>query len=330
MSKDTKFAVIYDLNGLSETELDAYKRKAAVYFELDPDTNPFDIVWMNDDGTGFRRRQLYARRGTTDILRHQRNITVLSMIQHDGPGYVSFTATGKDVSGRQEIAVGAHSTAGLQGEKLAAAVSTAETRAGRRLTLKFVGMGILDSSEVSDSAEVKAVAPGLTLSGSAAVIPPMPVFAPSATPFNAQIAVAPQPAHPTDPLADTVAQGLAEAAEVSRLAYEAWQTQTRAEARKALAEKNPDKWVAPDLERPEKSFSGVEPVSAPVETVPVAETPKRKRGPNKKRNTVDIASPGQVSEPLATVSREEGTVGNGPSLIPPLAESVPPQANLAV
>jgi len=98
--------------------------------------------------------------------------------------------------------------------------------------------------------------------------------------------------------------------------------------------------------RPEKTFSGIDykpniaaaldiihaaafDVGGPPNITPT-EKVRRKRGPNKKRNTVDIASPGQVSEPLATVSREEGTVGNGPSLIPPLAESVPPQANPAV
>ena len=227
MKVERKFAVIYDLDGLTDGQIEQYKRDAAEYFDLDPATNPFDVIWMVDPDTGFKRRQLYARRGTTDVLREKRKINITDMVQHDGPGYVSFKATGKNAEGRQEIAIGAHSIEGLRGEKLAAAVSTAETRAGRRLTLKFVGMGILDYTEVSDPVELKSNAQDLSLAPNATP----PAFAPTVAPNAA-------PSAAVAPLADTVAQGLAEADAVGALAQKTWeaeQAKMRAEAQQASA-----------------------------------------------------------------------------------------------
>jgi len=107
-----------------------------------------DLIWLNTN-EGPSRLTAYARRGTTDILRDIHGITVSDLEQHDGPGYVSFKATGKNKAGRQEIAIGAYTIEGLKGDRLAAAVATAQTRALRRLTLQFVGLAILDESEVS-------------------------------------------------------------------------------------------------------------------------------------------------------------------------------------
>lgn len=146
------FSIIHDLDSLSDQQKRDYAASAAVHFGLDPSLNPFDFIWLTQD-SGFRKLCLYARRGTTDILRHKHSISVISLVQHDGPGYVSFTATGKNPAGRQEIAVGSAFTDGLRGESLAAAVMTAQTRALRRMTLQFEGVGILDVSEVNAPAE---------------------------------------------------------------------------------------------------------------------------------------------------------------------------------
>lgn len=321
-----KFSVIYNLDGMSEVEIEAYKQAAAVYFDLDPDTNPFDVVWMNDDGSGIRRRQLYARRGTTDILREKRKISVLEMTQHDGPGYVSFTAKGKNAEGRQEVAVGAHSIAGLSGERLAAAVSTAETRAGRRLTLKFVGMGILDHTEVSDPVEVKSVAPALELAGSPAVMPPMPMFSPSAAPSAAVAALAPK--------ADTVAQDLAEAAEISRQATEKLKTESASETPEqfhvrmekmradAIADVNAKRLAAQNPSIQGVSLQGKEPagygIADPPALAPATEAPKRTR---RKKNTVDISAPGQVSAPVETAPKTEMILAPLPAGIPDTPEN---------
>ena len=168
-----KFAIIHNLDMLSAEQTTEYLRAVSVHFEIDPDLNAFDTFYM-DAGDGTRKKVVYARKGTTDILRDLRGIEVSALVQHDGPGYVSFTATGKNKAGRQEIAVGAHNTEGLRGQKLADAVMTSQTRALRRLTLQFVGGGILDVSEVGTTADINASPASLaTLAGSAAVIPPL-------------------------------------------------------------------------------------------------------------------------------------------------------------
>lgn len=141
------FKMIHDLASLSDSERAQYCRDFASYLGLNPDENRIDTIWMNDNNV--RALVAYCRRGTTDILRDIYNIDVTEMIREDGPGYVSYKAVGVNRRGRKEIAVGAFATAGLTGDRLAAAVATAETRAGRRLTLKFMGGGLLDESEVN-------------------------------------------------------------------------------------------------------------------------------------------------------------------------------------
>jgi hypothetical protein len=122
------------------------------------------------DDRGTNKLVAYARKGTTDILRGIHGIDVTSLVKDDGPGYVAFTATGKNQEGRQEIAMGAHSVQGLLGERHAYAVMTAQTRALRRLTLQFVGGGLLDSSEVSDQINNNAASKAQL--ASPVVIPP--------------------------------------------------------------------------------------------------------------------------------------------------------------
>lgn len=145
----SKFSVIHDLGPLSDAQRQQYLRDASEHFGLNPDLNALDLIWM--DNGGFRRLIAYARRGTTDILREIHQINVLSINMSTGPAFVCFTAIGKNPDGRQEIAVGAAGTEGLKGDRLAAAVATAQTRALRRLTLQFVGGGLLDESEIGDN-----------------------------------------------------------------------------------------------------------------------------------------------------------------------------------
>jgi len=337
----SKFQIIYNLEGLSEKDREQYKRDVSVFFGLDPDTNWFDILWIADETTGLKKLQLYARRGTTDVLRSQRGINILSMSQHDGPGYVSFTAVGQDKNGRQEIAVGAHSIEGLKGEKLAAAISTAETRAGRRLTLKFCGLGILDYSEINQDTPLSATASNVELVSS---IPPAMTSLPMPTIAPAKIN-------------DAVAQGLAEADEIARQAkFQLEQQQLRDEAKAQLdAKPNTLGWGALALQ--EKSseiveFNGLKtdvPAPQSATTEITSEMPLvRKRGPRKKKNTVDIASPGQevsAPEPISPVveiipkteiptMKVEYHTTQVPATLPAHNGStlvvVPPQANTAV
>src|ERR1700752_4326306 len=292
MSTNT-FKIIYNLEGLDDAAIEKYKADVSVYFGLDPSMNWFDVLWMTDPDTSLRRRQLYARRGTTDILRDRRKISITEMTQHDGPGYVSFTAKGKDATGREEIAVGAHSTAGLKDEKLAAAVSTAETRAARRLTLKFCGLGILDYTEVTDPVEVK------TSPADLAAVAPAPIFTPSLpTPSAAPGKMVDSKALVA---ADSAAQALAEAEEISRKALSAVVPTASSISVPPATANEPEQ--------------GVKGNGSPCPPAPAE--PKKRRA--RKKNTVDISAPGQVSAnaEIETKSPSADIPESQPSPTPP-------------
>src|SRR6516164_4988862 len=172
--------VIHNLDMVTQAERDAYKREVSIFVRLNPDEDWFDYLWIPDEITGMKKLVLYARRGTTDKLRAVHNISVddVTMLHLDGQKVV-FKALGHNENGRKEAAIGAHSLEGLKDERLAAAIATAETRAGRRLTLKFVGLGILDASEVNMDFHLdNSKAAGIALAQN----PMPPMFAPPVAP----------------------------------------------------------------------------------------------------------------------------------------------------
>src|SRR6516164_1902840 len=181
--------VIHNLDMVTQAERDAYKREVSIFVRLNPDEDWFDYLWIPDEITGMKKLVLYARRGTTDKLRAVHNISVddVTMLHLDGQKVV-FKALGHNENGRKEAAIGAHSLEGLKDERLAAAIATAETRAGRRLTLKFVGLGILDASEVNMDFHLdNTKTAGITLAAN----PLPPVFAPPPVPAITQKAALP-------------------------------------------------------------------------------------------------------------------------------------------
>src|SRR5690606_39558393 len=64
---------------------------------------------------------------------------------------------GRDKTGREDVATGAVSIAGLKGDALANSVMKAETKAKRRLTLSLAGLGWLDESEVDSIPDARHV-----------------------------------------------------------------------------------------------------------------------------------------------------------------------------
>jgi hypothetical protein len=182
MTKTSSFKIIHNLDKLSEADQQQYLRDASEFLGLPPDLNALDLIWMNSED-GMRRLVAYARRGTTDILRATHGIEVTNLQQITVPGTVSFQAIGKNAAGRQEHAIGSCGIEGLRGERLAVAVMTAQTRALRRLTLSFVGGGLLDETEVNSPVTdiAAAAASGALLVGTPVVFPP-PQAAPNIAP----------------------------------------------------------------------------------------------------------------------------------------------------
>jgi hypothetical protein len=167
------FKIIHELENLTEVEREQYAADASVYFGLEPGLGGLDFIWMNHE-SGFRKLVLYARRGITDILRDKHGISVTQVLQASINGSLATTATGRDVNGRQEIAVGSHWIEGLVGKSLDDAIMTSQTRALRRLTLQFVGGGILDESELGNVA--------IRTTQEAAPVPTLPSVAPNPAP----------------------------------------------------------------------------------------------------------------------------------------------------
>lgn len=153
-----EFAPITDVEKLDEAGRLEYYLAACEYFGIPPDCHFLEFLWV-DSGYGGRKLILYAKKAATDILREKRGINVVEMTKDAGDGYVMFTAKGVDKTGRIDMAVGAASTKGLSGKALIDAIATAQTRATRRLTLQFVGGGLLDESEIIPGAVVTDVPP---------------------------------------------------------------------------------------------------------------------------------------------------------------------------
>jgi hypothetical protein len=143
-----KFTPMYDLESLTEPQRQEYYLSACEYFKVPPELNLLAFIWM-DAGDGKRNLVLYAKKGATDIIRGNLGISTIRLTKDSGPGYVAWITEGKDQLGRIEQAVGSASTEGLKGQSLATAVMIAQTRATRRMTLQFVGGGLLDESEVN-------------------------------------------------------------------------------------------------------------------------------------------------------------------------------------
>ncbi len=131
-----------DISGLSPKDKVAYYGELCKRSGLDPYTQPFSPLRLNG------KEVLYANKGCTDQLAriHQLTREVKSREKVDDCYVVTVRATGKD--GRFDDAIGALSVKGLAGEALANAWMKAETKAKRRATLSYCGMGMLDEIEV--------------------------------------------------------------------------------------------------------------------------------------------------------------------------------------
>lgn len=150
MTKRQKFIpILGDLSKLTQEQQRDYVLAACDFLGIPADLDLVNLTWM-DSGDGARKLLLYIRKGATDIIRDHRKINVDKLEVANGDGYVGWIATGRDSTGRQEIAVGAISIKGLTGRAVADAVKTAQTQALRRMTLQFAGGGFLDESEIHE------------------------------------------------------------------------------------------------------------------------------------------------------------------------------------
>ena len=269
-----------NFNEMSEQQREEYYQKVCKAIGLDPDLLLLEYIWMPSEN-GFKNLVLYCRRGAAEILRAARGVSVTKMTRAESSDSVSYIVEGADKTGRTEIAVGSHTLDGLKGDRKAHAEMTASTRGLRRLTLQFVGHGLLDESEVT-AAQLNSVvvspAPDVQLASTSIVFPPNPMLQ--------MPKLSPNP-EPGKQINTTVTDAMP-------LLTKPSMQEMRDEAARQLAAKA-------------SAVSPAAHVSASVETHQNSETPdqantgpepkkvRKPRGPNKKRNTVDMSSPGQVS-----------------------------------
>lgn len=300
------FKTIHDLSALSNEAREKYLRDVSIHFGVDPEANLFDMIWMNqEDGT--RKLIAYARRGTTDILRAQHGIHVTSMRSEENGSTIRFIVSGKDKAGREEFSSGSCSIEGLKGERRSAAEMTAQTRALRRLTLQFVGGGILDVSEVDSKTTDINSAPGSLAQLAGNPMPPAFMPPPTTAPNNAPGKLVEAPSQP-DIKTDTP------------------HSQIPPMALEPTVSESPKTDIQPDIQ------TNLEPIKKP-------------RG-RRRKNTVDLSLPGQtpvpmsipqqieiptgvidnqgkISEPTAKADLKEGADGNGVKLPLSSTETTP-------
>jgi hypothetical protein len=159
-----EFIPAYDLESLNEEQRQDYIKAVCKHMGVPDNLNLVALTRM-DDGEGPSRLVAYAKRGATENVRDNLGIDVVSLTSQLLVGSIVFTATGKNAKGRQEISTGAKYIEGLTGTRLDDAIMTAQTRATRRMTLQFVGAGVLDESEVHQgkTVTVQESTPGLAL-----------------------------------------------------------------------------------------------------------------------------------------------------------------------
>jgi len=137
-----------DLSKLSATDRLAYYMKTCESLGLNYLTKPFDYITLSGKLT------LYAKKECTDQLSEKRGISrTITDVQLIDDVYVVRAVASK--GGRTEESTGAVPLAGLKGEAKANATMKAETKAKRRATLSFCGLGWIDESETDSIPNVQ-------------------------------------------------------------------------------------------------------------------------------------------------------------------------------
>jgi hypothetical protein len=131
-----------DLKDLTPEQRVSYYHETCKSLGLNPLTRPFDYLVLNN------KTVLYARKDCTEQLRSNRKVSITIVAREVVEGCYVVTAKASDSEGRTDESIGAVPIDKIQGEPRANAMMKAETKAKRRVTLSFCGLGMLDETEV--------------------------------------------------------------------------------------------------------------------------------------------------------------------------------------
>ncbi len=131
----------HDLDQLNDAQKVQHYKKMCEFAGVHPLTRPFEYIRLNGKLT------LYVTRQGTDQLRKVHGVSILDMQHEELNGCLIVSVTGKDKTGRTDVAMGAIDIGMLKGESRANAIMKCETKAKRRLTLSLCGCGVFDEGE---------------------------------------------------------------------------------------------------------------------------------------------------------------------------------------
>jgi|ERR1051325_6577860 hypothetical protein len=163
-----------DLARLTPADRVAYYKQVCESIGLNPFTRPFEYIVLNDKLT------LYARKDATDQLRKNGEVSVEIVSREVTDGVYIVTARASNGTGRMDESIGAvplikeagewkQAQSGkryfagngtfvpLSPDDRANAIMKAETKAKRRVTLSFCGLGWTDESELETIPSVRTV-----------------------------------------------------------------------------------------------------------------------------------------------------------------------------
>lgn len=142
LSAIERVVIAGDLSKLTPEQRWGYYRDVCQSVGLNPLTKPFDYITLNGKLT------LYALKGATDQLRGRYGISISKPAVDIAEGLciVTVSASGRD--GRTDSDLGIVPIENLRGDARANAIMKAITKAKRRVTLSYCGLGMLDETEV--------------------------------------------------------------------------------------------------------------------------------------------------------------------------------------
>ena len=145
------FVSSQDKDSWSKEQKDQYYLNMCQTAGLDPKLGL--LRWMKLDdgtGTGTKRLVLYATKGATNAIRANQGIDIISLTDKVVANAYIVTATAKNANNRTDVAQGVASIEGKTGRALENAITIAQTRATRRVTLQIAGLDLVDESETTN------------------------------------------------------------------------------------------------------------------------------------------------------------------------------------
>jgi hypothetical protein len=131
-----------NLNSLTPEQRVSYYNKTCESLGLNPLTRPFEYITLSGKLT------FYARKDCTEQLRNVQGVSIGISSREVVEGVYVVTARASNQAGRSDESIGAVPIDGLKGESRANAMMKAETKAKRRVTLSFCGLGMFDETEI--------------------------------------------------------------------------------------------------------------------------------------------------------------------------------------